>query len=71
MEKIFYISKLVAHREYVLCSFGKHNGSIEWVEASRAEGYRIETTDRDEAQEMCDAYAEWNGSVECYERIAA
>lgn len=68
MEKIFYISKLVNGREYVLCDYST---GMEWENVELLDDWGFKTTDRDEAQDMCDAYAEWNGSVEYFERIAA
>lgn len=71
MEKVFYVSRKMGAAEYVLCHFGSDNFEfINVIDEATVEGYRFETTDREEAQGLCDIHAEWNGSVECFERIA-
>lgn len=67
MEKVFYVSKLVGATEFVL---NNYETCMEWVPYGTDEDWRYETTDRDEAQQLCDRHAEWDGSVEYYERVA-
>jgi len=69
MEKVFYVSRKLGAAEYVLCHFGGKNFEfVNVVDEATVDGYMFKTTDRDEAQQLCDFHAEWDGSVEEYAR---